>query len=209
MRAIIAVTTLIILSMFTTTADARARRHHHVAHHHQAAAPACVATFFDLRPCADPGQVRREPRRAARGARAVRMAVRAEPARKTHPWQDVGTEPRQIQRLATGFTKAGTVIGGRPPGCPRAYCGCGASIETFGRIVPGLNLAANWLRRFPRAAPAPEMAAARPGHVFILKQHIAGDVWMVHDSNSGGHRTRMHERSIAGYTIVNPHGGSA
>lgn len=209
MRAIIAVTILIILSTFTTAADAHARRH--VAH--QTAAPACARSDDLMRPClvADLGapfkirMERREPRRAIRGARAVRMAVRAEPALETHWWQDAGTEPRQIERTA----KAGAVIGGRPPGCPHAYCGCGASIEAFGRIVPGLNLAANWLRRFPRAAPAPEMAAARPGHVFILKQHIAGNVWMVHDSNSGGHRTRMHERSIAGFTIVNPHGGSA
>ncbi|WP_247780053.1 hypothetical protein [Bradyrhizobium sp. 170] len=36
------------------------------------------------------------------------------------------------------------VDGGRPAGCPRSFCGCGASIRVFGRIVPGLNLAANW-----------------------------------------------------------------
>jgi hypothetical protein len=41
----------------------------------------------------------------------------------------------------------------------------------------------------------------------ILQQQIAGDVWLVHDGNSGGHVTREHPRSIAGYTIVDP--GSA
>ncbi len=97
------------------------------------------------------------------------------------------------------------VIGGRPPGCPTRFCGCGASLHLFGRIVPGLNLAANWLR-FPRAAPAPKMAAARPGHVFVLEQHIEGSVWLVFDANSGGGQTRLHARSIAGYQIVNPHG---
>lgn len=100
---------------------------------------------------------------------------------------------------------AAQVVGGRPAGCPSRFCGCGASLHLFGRIIPSLNLAANWLR-FPRAAPAPKMAAARRGHVFILEQHISGDVWLVHDSNSGGHRTRLHARSIAGYAIVDPHG---
>lgn len=99
------------------------------------------------------------------------------------------------------------VIGGRPAGCPHRFCGCGASLHLFGRIIPSLNLAANWLR-FPRAAPAPKMAAARRGHVFVLEQHISGDTWLVHDSNSGGHRTRLHARSIAGYVIVNPTGAS-
>ena len=96
------------------------------------------------------------------------------------------------------------VVGGRPAGCPRSYCGCGASIRVFGRIVPGLNLASNWLR-FPRAAPAPGMVAARHGHVFVLEQHVEGDTWMAYDANSGGHATRVHARSLRGYTVVNPH----
>jgi hypothetical protein len=77
----------------------------------------------------------------------------------------------------------------------------------FRRIIPSLNLAANWLR-FPRTAAAPGMVAARRGHVFVLKSHIAGSTWLVHDSNSGGGRTRIHPRSIAGYAIVNPRGAS-
>lgn len=108
--------------------------------------------------------------------------------------------PRDI----TGLSR-GAVIGGRPSGCPSRFCGCGASLHLFGRIIPALNLAANWLR-FPRASPAPNMVAARRGHVFVLKQHIAGNVWLAHDSNSGGRRTRIHPRSIAGFAIVNPHG---
>jgi hypothetical protein len=74
----------------------------------------------------------------------------------------------------------------------------------FGRPVRNLWLAANWLR-FPRAAPAPGRVAARRGHVFVLEHHISGNVWMVYDANSGGRRTRIHPRSIAGYVIVNPH----
>lgn len=99
------------------------------------------------------------------------------------------------------------VIGGRPAGCPHAFCGCGASLHLFGRIIPSLNLAANWLR-FPRAFPAPRMAAARRGHVMVLERHIAGDIWLVFDSNSGGGLTRLHPRSIAGYAVVNPQGGA-
>lgn len=98
----------------------------------------------------------------------------------------------------------GQIVSGRPAGCPRSFCGCGASLRVFGRIVPGLNLASNWLR-FPRTAPSPGMVAARHGHVFVLEQHIAGDTWMAYDANSGGHATRVHARSLRGYTIVNPH----
>lgn len=103
---------------------------------------------------------------------------------------------------------AGEILGGRPAGCPSRFCGCGASLHLFGRIIPALNLAANWLR-FPRTSPAPGMVAARRGHVFVLKQHIEGNTWLVFDANSGGHRTRIHSRSIAGFAIVNPYGDRA
>jgi hypothetical protein len=70
------------------------------------------------------------------------------------------------------------IIGGRPHGPSRRVLRLGASLHLFGRIIPALNLRVNWLR-FPRAAPAPKMAAARPGHVFVLERHIAGNVWLV------------------------------
>lgn len=93
-----------------------------------------------------------------------------------------------------------------PSGCPRrAFCGCGAAVEVFGRPVRELWLAANWLR-FPRTAPAPGMVAARRGHVFVLRQHLHGNTWLVYDANSGRGKTRLHARSLAGYQIVNPHG---
>ncbi|WP_369722093.1 hypothetical protein AB8Z38_35030 [Bradyrhizobium sp. LLZ17] len=97
------------------------------------------------------------------------------------------------------------IVGGRPAGCPSSFCGCGAALRVFGRIIPELNLAANWLR-FPRTSPAPGMVAARRGHVFVLEQHLGGDIWIAYDANSGGHATRMHARSLRGYTVVNPHG---
>jgi hypothetical protein len=132
-------------------------------------------------------------RKAQRMARASRRAV----ARDAQGMADVGNGPRQAQ-----------IIGGRPAGCPRQYCGCGTSLKIFGRIRPELNLASNWLRKFPRTAAAPNMAAARAGHVMLLLEHVEGDKWKVWDSNSGGGLTRIHVRSIRGFAVVNPHATS-
>lgn len=99
---------------------------------------------------------------------------------------------------------SGTVVS-HPAGCPsRAFCGCGASVEVFGKPVRELFLARNWFK-FPRTSPASGMVAVRRGHVFVLRQHIEGSTWLVYDANSGGRQTRVHHRSIAGLTIVNPH----
>lgn len=100
------------------------------------------------------------------------------------------------------------VIGGRPQGCPHAFCGCEASLYVFGVIKPKLNLAANWFG-FPRTSPAPGMAAVRRHHVMVLISHVGGKDWLVHDGNSGGHKTREHVRSIAGYVIVDPRSRTA
>src|ERR1700721_4187666 len=90
-----------------------------------------------------------------------------------------------------------------PAGCPRSlFCGCGASVRIFGHSVRQLWLAANWFK-FPRGVPAPGMAAVRRHHVFVLERAISGDVWLTYDANSGGHATRLHARSIVGYTIAN------
>ncbi len=91
-----------------------------------------------------------------------------------------------------------------PPGCPgRAFCGCGASVRIFGHSVRSLWLAAAWYR-FPRSAPAPGTVAVRRHHVMVLEADMGGGIWRVYDANSGGHATRVHARSIAGYTIVSP-----
>jgi hypothetical protein len=50
------------------------------------------------------------------------------------------------------------------------------------------------------------MVAVRQHHVFVLLEHRGGSRWLSYDANSGGHRTRIHERSIAGHAIVNPRG---
>ena len=97
-----------------------------------------------------------------------------------------------------------------PAGCPRyLFCGCGSCKEIG--ISPaeckrrGLFLAANWFR-FPRANPGPGMAAVRRGHVMIIRAYDGNNNATVYDPNSGGHKTRIHTRSLAGYKVVNPHG---
>jgi len=103
-------------------------------------------------------------------------------------------------------TTAVAEIQPHPYPCPkRAFCGCGASVKVFGKPVRDLYLARNWYR-FPRSQPAPGTVAVRRHHVFVLQHHVAGDVWMVYDANSGKRQTRLHHRSIDGWTIVNPHG---
>jgi hypothetical protein len=93
-----------------------------------------------------------------------------------------------------------------PAGCPRvAFCGCGASVEAFGRSVRALWRAAAWLA-FPPAAPAPGMAAVRAHHVMIIRQYLGDDRALVYDANSGGHLTRVHVVSLRGYRIRNPRG---
>lgn len=93
-----------------------------------------------------------------------------------------------------------------PSGCPaRAFCGCGASVEVFGHSVRELWLASNWFR-FPRAAPAPGMVAVRRHHVFVIREVRDDNMVLAYDANSGGRQTRIHLRSLAGYTVVNPRG---
>lgn len=92
-----------------------------------------------------------------------------------------------------------------PSGCPtRAFCGCGASVAVFGRSVRTLWLASAWFK-YPPTSPASGMVAVRRHHVFVLRQHIEGDTWLVEDYNSGRHASRLHPRRIAGYSIRNPH----
>lgn len=105
------------------------------------------------------------------------------------------------------YSNSGAMVA-HPAGCPaRAFCGCGAAVRVFGQPIRSLWLAANWFR-FPRSQPASGTVAVRRHHVFVLEQHVSGDVWRVFDANSGHGATRIHERSIAGFTIVNPRGSS-
>lgn len=91
-----------------------------------------------------------------------------------------------------------------PAGCPRvAFCGCGAAVDVFKAPRRDLWQARAWFK-FPRSSPSSGMVAVRRGHVFVLRQHIRDSIWLVYDANSGGRKTRLHERSISGWTIVNP-----
>lgn len=98
-----------------------------------------------------------------------------------------------------------TVIGGRPPGCPARYCGC-ATARKVGLSGAKWNLAANYLT-LPRASCAPGMVAARRGHVFVIQSCNGNGTVTAWDPNSGGGKTRIHTRSLAGYAVVNPRGG--
>ncbi|MEY9360270.1 hypothetical protein ABH994_002991 [Bradyrhizobium yuanmingense] len=167
-------------------------------------APECNVTM----PCDfSYSQTRRE--RAARPSLASRSSLISRPTLQAYrSTQLTVTDAGSTTTPAAVSGAHGTrIVGGRPAGCPSSFCGCGAALRVFGRIVPELNLASNWLR-FPRTSPAPGMVAARRGHVFVLEQHLGGDVWMAYDANSGGRATRIHARSLRGYTIVNPRGGS-
>ena len=106
-----------------------------------------------------------------------------------------------------GLKNEQTILGGRPPGCPYRFCGCAMSLRIFGSIKPRLNLSSNW-RSFPRTQPASGMVAVRSGHVFQLIRHVEGNTWVVWDPNNGGGKTRIHHRSLAGYSVVDPHGSS-
>jgi hypothetical protein len=117
-----------------------------------------------------------------------------------------GARSIRVTMLRERHADSGEIVA-HPAGCPRsAFCGCGAAVHLFGHSVRELWLAANWFR-FPRAAPAPGMAAVRRHHVMVLEADLGGGVWRVFDANSGHHLTRVLARSIAGYVIVDPRGG--
>lgn len=100
----------------------------------------------------------------------------------------------------------GSIIGSRPDGCPRSYCGCGLR-KYLGLADKRLNLASNWARLLPRAAgPAPGLAAVRSGHVMYIEAAAGNGQWLIRDYNSGGGLSRLHIRDVRGYVFVNPRG---
>ncbi len=112
--------------------------------------------------------------------------------------------PMYPPETARSFLARGAeVLGGRPAGCPRRFCGCGVSLKVFGRIIPDLNLATNW-RRFAATLPGANTVAWRPGHVLYVEAHVSGSLYQVYDPNSGGGKIRRHVRNLAGYNFVDP-----
>ena len=207
------------LAFGTFSAEAR--------HRHAPAAPQSTCSFFCPQ-AQTPAQAReaaREARRqAALQAQQARESARRQAALAKQQAREArlnkfrgayaAVNPTESFGSSAAADSAGrtesVVTGGRPAGCPHAFCGCQASLEVFGKIIPALNLAYNWVVSFNRASPAPGMVAARSGHVFVLRQFARRDrngneIWVAKDGNSGGHLTRIHEVSIRGYVIVDPH----
>lgn len=93
-----------------------------------------------------------------------------------------------------------------PPGCPPVlFCGCGASIEVFGRSIRDLWLVDNWFR-FPRAAPADGMVVLWPHrHIAVIRHYYGNGRALLYDANSGGGLTRVHVVDISNLVVVNPH----
>lgn len=134
-------------------------------------------------------QIRKRWKRGKVESRQTSTVIRTERARE----QSSSTSPQIVEH---------------PQGCPsRAFCGCGAALEVFGRHVRDLWLASNWLR-FPRTEPAPGMVAVRRHHVFVIREVRGPGLVLAYDANSGGRKTRVHLRSLSGFTVVNPRGGS-
>lgn len=116
---------------------------------------------------------------------------------------------KSIAAGAAFFMLASTAqaeIVSHPAGCPsRAFCGCGVSVKVFGHPIRELFLASNWFH-FPRAMLSAGMVAVRNHHVLYIEQVVSGSTVLAYDPNSGGHQTRVHERNVSGFRIVNPHG---
>lgn len=175
----------VLCALFSSNAEARSRHH---------ASAACVETGTVMRPVCDG-----KDNNPFSGARSIRVTMH----RERHA---ANLRPRLGRETAS---YGDSQIVAHPAGCPRsAFCGCGAAVRIFGHSIRELWLAANWFK-FPRAAPSPGMAAVRRHHVMVLEADLGGGIWQVFDANSGKHLTRVHARSISGYVIVNPHGGSA
>lgn len=102
------------------------------------------------------------------------------------------------------YDYSGERVVSHPEGCPRiAFCGCGVSVKVFGRSIKSLWRAAAWYQ-FPRAFPSAGMVAVRNHHVMFIESYDGNGNAVVYDPNSGGHQTRIHTRSLAGYQVVNP-----
>ena len=176
---------LAVILFATTSADAR-HRHHYASHHHYArtasiSVSSCGPIRDDRYPCQE---TRFSPLKTAPMGR------------------------RQIAP-SNGWSMADERIVSHPSGCPgSAFCGCGVSVKVFGHPVRNLYLASNWFQ-FPRSSPGPGMVAVRNHHVMYIEAMDGNGNATVYDPNSGGHQTRIHTRSLSGYTIVNPNGGIA
>jgi hypothetical protein len=206
--AILAALALVCVTLFSSHADARQR--------HRTAS--CVETGTLMNPVC--GTVQAGSGGFLTGVRSIKVTMHREKFAKSAKKSRNGDSRFETYGTPTTSWADTTLVSqarahvaaqivAHPSGCPRtAFCGCGAAVRVFGRAVRELWLAANWFK-FPRAAPAAGMVAVRRHHVMVLEADLGGGVWSVFDANSGKHLTRIHSRSIAGFTIVNPRGASS
>jgi hypothetical protein len=195
-------------------APAQAARHQHF----RSGTPRLLSNQGSLKSEAAPDSIRSHHRLAAGWRRPLAPVARNEARKRaieSHNLEGAGRKLaiRSGHRFAhrnawTQVLSSETITTvAHPAGCPAtAFCGCGASVQVFGHPVRELWLAANWFK-FPPASPAPGMAAVRAHHVVVIMQMRGGDRAMVYDANSGHHETHIHEMSLAGYSIRNPHAG--
>ena len=166
----------LIAALILIPATAQARHHHRATNRHQPVYSASVAYSTDK---TDP-----------------RYGSPVLPMGNGHLKQE-----RPLATRGLDFASAGS----RPSGCPHAWCGCGTSLKVFGKIIPELNLAANW-RRFPPTVASAGMVAWRWGHVFYIESVNSDGTVVAYDPNSGGHVAHVHTISLRGFHVVNPHG---
>lgn len=185
----------IVFALFLSYNAAEARSHYHFhriqhSHHKHVVTntSSCIETNNIMQPCAYQPDI-------FAGIRSISITLTKE--------KSVKHSSREQPHKQITYTKSTEIVGGRPSGCPSAFCGCSASLKVFGKIIPELNLAANW-RKFPPATPAPGTVAYKAHHVFVIVAVNPDGTVVAHDGNSGGHLTRVHTVSLRGYHVVDP-----
>lgn len=121
--------------------------------------------------------------------------------RHHHHYKTIRIELRGVPMTVTRNVQSENIIGGRPAGCPHAYCGCGAR-KYLGIEDVRLNLASNW----PHYYRGLTQVAVWNHHIAIIERITGPGMAILRDYNSGSGLSRIHERSIAGARIVG--GGS-
>jgi hypothetical protein len=180
---------VVLLAFACGLSSAEARRH-------AISPPVCIPTSDVMRPCAY------QSPNFLSGVREIRVQMRRVPRARHHRFDPAPTIRNAVEEAAGYATK----MLPHPDGCPAvAFCGCGAARE-LGLADRSLWLAAEWTR-FKRAMPGYNKVGVAPGrhHVLVLKEQVSGSLWLVADYNAGHHRSMLHVRDIARYTIVDPH----
>lgn len=199
------------LALVCVASNAEARQRHKSGLH-----PECFISMPCIAPYAStPDQVRvargRYVARQVGFGAAIEKPVRR--ARVSHvDYRHVIRTKPAVKTVPIPAPRIATEIVAHPDNCPRRlFCGCGAAErlkKVWGIIVEKpreLWLAANWYR-YPRAQAAPGMIAVRRHHVYVIEADLGGGKVLAYDANSGGGKTRIHIRSLAGYAVVNPRG---